>query len=51
MVGSAIKKSFSKNKKFNSNRNLIIFSPTRNELDLSNYNAVENWLKKISLIL
>ena len=46
MVGSAIKRAFLKNKKFNSNKNFVILSPNRNELDLLNYNSVENWLEK-----
>ena len=46
MVGSAIKRAFLKNKKYNSKNNLIILSPTRKECDLSNYSSVNNWLKK-----
>tara|TARA_X000000950_G_C13804014_1_gene614804 strand:+ start:301 stop:1320 length:1020 start_codon:yes stop_codon:yes gene_type:complete len=46
MVGSAIKRAFLKNKKFNTKRRLKILSPSRKELDLSNYNSVENWLEK-----
>ena len=46
MVGSAIKRAFLKNKKYNSKRDQIILSPTRKELDLSNYKNLENWLKK-----
>jgi GDP-L-fucose synthase len=46
MVGGAIKRAFLKNKKFDSNKNFIILSPNRNELDLLNYNSVEIWLEK-----
>ena len=46
MVGSAIKRAFLRNKKYNSKNNLIILSPTRKECDLSNHNSVDNWLKK-----
>ena len=42
MVGSSIKRAFLKNKK----NNPTILSPTRKECDLSNYNSVDNWLKK-----
>ena len=46
MVGSAIKRAYLNDKKYNSKRDQIILSPTRKELDLSNYNSVDNWLKK-----
>ena len=46
MVGSAIKRAYMNEKKYNSKRGQIILSPTRKELDLSNYNSVDNWLKK-----
>ena len=46
MVGSAIKRAYLNEKKYYSQRGQIILSPTRKELDLSNYNSVDNWLKK-----
>ena len=46
MVGSAIKRAFLKNKRYNLEPKLVILSPTREELDLTNYRAVDNWLQK-----
>ncbi len=46
MVGSAIKRAYLNEKKCNSKRDQTILSPTRKELDLANYNSVDNWLKK-----
>ena len=46
MVGSAIKRAYLNDKKYNSKRDQTILSPTRKELDLANYNSVDNWLKK-----
>ena len=46
MVGSAIKRAFLKNTRYNFEKKLVILSPTRKELDLSNYYAVDNWLQK-----
>ncbi len=46
MVGSAIKRAFLKNKKYYPNNKFKILTPSRNQLDLLNYNSVEKWLKK-----
>ena len=45
MVGSAIKKTLIKKGYGNPNSGGIIFCPTRKEIDLLNYNDLENWYR------
>ncbi len=45
MVGSSIKKLFKKKGYGNPNLDGMIYSPTRGELDLLNYNTLEDWFR------